>query len=205
MQPLVKSPDAAAAAAVVIDKSTVPVADPTTVAAAPAFNTSVQDSIERLEQLKVQSLELRDFARAGKIMTSLGIVHSKLAEVKCCEKGIEVAVKAEDFKKADQLKSKRDIMRVQVMQALRNADTNETVVNSSVTDREVRVSIIMEKGSKSSNIMSGFDTVLQETSDGLERLDELKKSALFEDFGTIGKVNTSLGVIFAKLAAESVA
>ena len=162
MQPLVKSPDAAAAAVVVIDKSTVPVADPTTVAAAPAFNTSVQDSIERLEQLKVQSLELRDFARAGKIMTSLGIVHSKLAEVKCCEKGIEVAVKAEDFKKADQLKSKRDIMRVQVMQALRNADTNETVVNSSVTDREVRVSIIMEKGSKSSNIMSGFDKVLQE-------------------------------------------
>jgi hypothetical protein len=62
------------------------------------------------------------------------------------------------------------------------------------------VSIIMEKGSKSSNIMSGFDTVLQETSDGLERLDELKKSALFDDFGTIGKVNTSLGVIYAKLA-----
>ena len=51
----------------------------------------------------------------------------------------------------------------------------------------------MEEGSKSSNIMSGFDTVLQETSDGLERLDELKKRALFEDFGTVGKVNTSLG------------
>jgi hypothetical protein len=46
---------------------------------------------------------MRDFARAGKIMTSLGIVHSKLAEMKCCEKGIKVAVKAEDFKKkADQ-------------------------------------------------------------------------------------------------------
>lgn len=84
---------------------------------------------------------------------------------------------------------------------LRNADTNETKVNSSVTDREVRVSIIMEKGSKSSNIMSGFDKISRETSNGLEPLDELKmKSAVFENFGTIGKVNTSLGVMYAKLA-----
>jgi len=92
-------------------------------------------------------------------MTSLGIVHCKLAEVKCCEKGIKAAAEAWEFRKADQLVSERDIMTVQVMQALRkNADTNETIVrNSSVTDREVRVSIIMEKGSKSSNIMSGFD------------------------------------------------
>jgi hypothetical protein len=196
-----KSPDAAAA----IDKSTVLEAEPTTVAAAstaPAFNmSSVQDSIERLEQLKVHSLELRDFARAGKIMTSLGIVHSKLAEVKCCKKGIKAAAEAEEYTKAGQLKSERDIMRVQVMQALRNADTNETIVNSSVTDREVRVSIIMEKGSKSSNIMSGFDKVSREISDGLERLDELKKnSAICENFGTIGKVNKSLGAIYAKLA-----
>lgn len=194
-----KSPDAAAA----IDKSTVPEADPNAVAAAstaPAFNmSSVQDSIERLEQLKVQSLELRDFAKAGEIMKTLGIVHSKLAEVKCCEKGIKAAAEAEDFTKAGQLKSERDIMRVHVMQALRSADTNETIVNSSVKDREVRVSIILEKGSKSSNIMSGFDKVSRETSNGLERLDELKKKSAL-NFGTIGKVNTSLGVIYAKLA-----
>lgn len=132
-------------------------------------------------------------------MTSLGIVHSKLAEVKCCEKSIKAAAEAEEFTKAGQLKSERDIMRVHVMQALRNADTNETIVNSSVKDREVRVSISMEKGSKSSNIMSGFDKVLRETSDGLEQLDELKKKSAL-NFGTIGKVNTSLGVIYAKLA-----
>jgi len=42
---------------------------------------------------------------------------------------------------------------------------------------------------------------LTEISDRLERLDELKKnSAICENFGTIGKVNKSLGAIYAKLA-----
>jgi hypothetical protein len=89
---------------------------------------TIQDRIDRLEELRMKSLTAGCLDKAGCIMMSLGKVFVKKSALKHYEEMMQMAVETKDKALETQLQTERDLKIEQMMMALNEADDEAGIV-----------------------------------------------------------------------------
>ena len=82
------------------------------------LDQKTQGSVDRLEKLKKERASVEDFEMADKKKIAIGNIYALLIASNDCQSKMCEAAAAEDYDLASQLKSERDLKRMQTVQAL---------------------------------------------------------------------------------------